>query len=145
MVDSTTPQNDQPIQSQSELINQLQNIATRLAGGVQAITNATPIPTTTTSPKFTAVSLSTATSSIIATSSIRRGMLFHNVGLTAIVYIYGSAMSPAPSSSSIGGTIGIYPGGTFTLPSAQFPNLNAGFSAFTNTGSSQPFTIVEFF
>ena len=81
---------------------------------------------------------------MISTSAIRHGILFHNPG-TANCYIYQTGMTSAPTTSVLGGSIVIYPGGTLSLPSNMFANANAGFSGFTNTGSSQPFTAVEFF
>lgn len=129
----------------SEVISQLQNIARQLSIWSQSIANATPAATTTTSPKFTGVTLSTTAVVVIGTSTLRHGMLFHNVGNTANVYLYQTGMTSAPTTSVLAGSIVIYPGGTLPLPSQVFPNINAGFSAFTNTGSAQPFTCVEFF
>jgi len=128
----------------SEAINQLANIARQLSVWSKSISNSTPAATTTTSPKFTAVTLSTTASVAIASSTTRHGLLMHNPG-TANVYIYQTGMASAPTTSVLAGSIVIYPGGTFTLPSAQFPNINSGFSAFSGTGSSQPFTVVEWF
>ena len=145
MADTPQPQSaDQPIQSQSELIAQLQNIARQLSGGVQSIVNATPAATTTSSPKFTAVSLTTTATVVIAASTIRHGLVMHNPGTTNI-YVYATGMTSPPNTSVLAGSIVVFPGGTLSFPSASFPNINAGFSAYNLTGASQAFTIVEFF
>jgi hypothetical protein len=144
MADTPQPQSaDQPIQSQSELIAQLQNIARQLSGGVQSIVNATPAATTTTSPQFTAVTLSTTTAVIIGASTSRHGILFHNPATTNAL-IYQTNMTPAPTSTNFAGAIVILPQATLVFPSSHFPNVNAGFSGYSQTGTSQPFTIVEF-
>lgn len=140
----TDPYSTQGGQGVTEVVNQLTNIARQLSYWSQSITNSAPAATTTASPKFTAVSLSTATSSIIGTSVLRHGIVMHNPG-TATCYVYLTGMSPAPSTTSLGGSVVIYPGGTLAFPSALFPNSNAGFSGFSGTGSSQGFTIIEFF
>lgn len=127
-----------------EVITQLQNIAVQLSAWNQSLSNALPVPATTVSPKFTGVSLTTTGAVVISTSTIRHGMLFHNPGTTN-VYLYATAIQTAPTTSSLAGSIVIGPGLTLTLPSSEFPNLNAGFSAFAQTGSSQAFTVVEFF
>lgn len=128
----------------SEAVSQLQNIARNLALQAQSQVNAYPIPTTTVSPRFTAVQLSTAATAVIGTSALRHGMMFHNPGTTS-VYLYQTGMTSAPTTSNIAGSILMAPGATITLPSTEFPNLNAGFSAFATTGSSQAFTVIEFF
>lgn len=130
--------------SVSEVISQLQNIARQLSIWSQSITNSTPAATTTASPRFTAVQLSTAAVAVIATSSLRHGILFHNPG-TVTTYLYQTGMTSAPTTSVLAGSVMISPGGTFTLPSGMFPNINAGFSAFSGTGSAIPFTVIEFF
>lgn len=131
---------------QVEAVNHLSNIARQLSVWSQSITNSTPAATTTTSPKFTGVSLGTASPTVvIAASTTRHGILFHNVGATATVYLYQTGMTTVPTSTSLGGAILLFPGATLSFPSTVFPNINVGFSAFTNTGSLQPFTVVEFF
>jgi hypothetical protein len=132
------------IPGQSELIAQLQNIARQLSAGAQSINNVTPIPTTTSSPKFTAVTLSTATSVLVATSTLRHGIFFHNPATTN-AFVFATGMTSPPSSSNFAGGIVIYPGGSLSFPSAMFANSNAGFSGFAQTGASQPFTVIEFF
>lgn len=131
--------------SSTEAVSQLQNIARNLSVWAQSIVNASPAATSATSPKFTGVTLSTTAAVVIGTSTLRHGIMFHNVGNTANVYLYQTGMSSAPTTSALAGSIVIYPGGTLPLPSPIFPNINAGFSAFTNTGTAQPFTCVEFF
>ncbi len=128
----------------SEVISQLANIARQLSVWSQSITNSTPAATTTASPKFTAVSLGTTAAVVIGTSVLRHGILFHNPG-TVTTYLYQTGMTSAPTTTVLAGAVMISPGGTFTLPSGMFPNINAGFSGFTVTGSSQPMTVVEFF
>jgi hypothetical protein len=137
-MDGTTPS------GLTEAINELRNVARQLSVQSQSITNAVPAATTTASPKFTAVALSTATSAVIGTSSVRHGLVMHNPG-TSNSYIYAANMTPAPSSSNIAGTVVIYPGGTLSFPSSQMPNINNGFNGFSSTGSNQPFTVIEFF
>jgi len=127
-----------------EVISQLNNIAVQLSGWYQSLSNAYPIPTTTASPKFTAVLLSTTASVVISTSTLRHGIMMHNPG-TANVYLYATAIQTSPTTSNLAGSILISPGATLTLPSSGFPNINAGFSAFSGTGSSQAFTVIEFF
>ena len=132
-------------QSVSEVIAQLQNIARQLSAQSQSITNVSPAATTTTSPKFTAITLGTGSITVlVATSTLRHGLLLHNPG-TATCYIFQTGMASSPTTSSLGGSVVIYPGGTFALPSAMFANINAGFSGFAGTGSSNGFTVVEFF
>lgn len=137
-------QTDQPLQSQSELINQLNNVVRQLSAGVQSMVNAAPAATTTTSPKFTGVSLTTTPTVVIPTSTSRHGLVMHNPGTTNI-YVYATSIATAPTTTNLAGSIVVYPGGTITFPSAAFPNINAGFSAYNLTGASQPFTVVEFF
>lgn len=130
--------------TQSEVIAQLQNIARQLSAGAQSINNATPVPTTTASPKFTAVQLTTTASVIIGTSVLRHGLLLHNPG-TAAAYVFQTGLTPAPTTTVLAGSILIAAGSTLSLPANSFPNINAGFSAFSSTGSNQAFTVVEFF
>ena len=120
------------------------------AGSGLAVTGGGGTSVTTTT-KFSGVSLfSSISTTLTAASSTRYGILFHNPG-TANAYVYQTGMSPTPSASLaiVAGAIVIYPGGTLTFPSAYYPNINAGFSAFMGstvaTGSSSPFTVVEFF
>lgn len=144
MADDTSNNAQSQGQGVTEVVNQLTNIARQLSIWSQSITNATPAATTTTSPKFTAVTLSTTASVAISTSVIRHGLVMHNPG-TANVYVYATAIASTPTTSNLAGTIVIYPGGTLSFPASEMTNVNAGFSAFTNTGSSQPFSVVEFF
>ncbi len=129
-----------------EVITQLQNIAVQLSAWNQSQSNAIPVPTTTASPKFTGVSLGTSSVSVlISTSSIRHGILFHNPGGTATCYVFPTNIQTTPTTSSLGGALAVAPGSTVQWPSAQFPNINVGFSGFAGTGTGQPLTIVEFF
>lgn len=130
----------------SEVISQLQNIARQLSIWSQSIANSTPAATTTISPRFSGVTLGTAAPAVVVASSVlRHGMILHNVGNTANVYIYQTGMTSVPTTSALAGAMVLFPGASLSMPSRMFPNINAGFSGFTNTGSSQPFTVVEFF
>ena len=129
-----------------EALGHLQNIARQLSAWAQAQFNAYPVPTTTTSPKFTGVTLgTTGTTVLIATSSLRHGIIFHNCGATATCYIFPTGISSVPTTSAPAGSLSIAPGSSVVWPSSQFTNVNAGFSGFSGTGSSQPMTVVEFF
>lgn len=128
----------------TEAVNQLTNIARQLSFWSQSITNSQPVPTTTASPKFTAVNLSTAASVIVAASTIRHGIVLHNPGTTTC-YVYQTGMASPPTTSVLAGALLIAAGSSVVWPSPQFTNINAGFSAFSSTGSSQPFTVIEFF
>lgn len=135
-----------PGQGVTEVVNQLTNIARQLSVWSQSITNSTPAATTTTSPKFTGVTLGTAAvATVVVASTTRHGLVLHNVGNTANVYIFQAGMTTPPTTAALAGAMIIYPGGTLSMPSTAFPNCNAGFNGFTNTGSSQPFTVVEFY
>lgn len=123
----------------------LQNIARQLGLLNQISGNAQPIPTSTSSPMSTPInSLSTTASVLIASSTTRHGLVFHNPG-TISAYVYPTLTSAAPTTSSVGGSFIIYAGGTLAFPSSMFPNVNCGWSGFSASGSSQPLTIVEFF
>lgn len=123
----------------------LQNIARQLGLLNQISGNAFPVATTTSSPQSTPINtLSTTASVLIAISTTRHGIVFHNPG-TINAYVYPTLTSAAPTTSSVGGSFIIYPGGTLAFPSTLFPNVNCGWSGFSATGSGQPFTVVEFF
>lgn len=129
-----------------EVITQLQNISVQLSAWNQSQSNAIPVAATAASPKFTGVSLSTAAVTLlVSTSSIRHGMMFHNPGGTATCYIFPTGIATTPSTSNLAGALAIAPGSSVIWPSAQFPNINVGFSGFAGTGSASPFTVVEFF
>ena len=131
----------------TEAVNHLSNIARQLSYWSQSITNSQPVPTTTTSPKFTAVSLGTAsaTTLVIASSTTRHGLIFHNPGGTATCYVFVTGMASAPTTGNLAGALAIAAGSSVTWPSSQFTNINAGFSGFAGTGSNQPFTVIELF
>lgn len=129
-----------------EVVTQLQNISVQLSAWVQSLSNAVPVAATAASPKFTGLALSTsATTVLIGTSSIRHGLILHNPGGTATCYVFPTAIATVPTSSSLGGALSIAPGSSVVWPSVQFPNINIGFSGFAGTGTSQPFTVIEFF
>lgn len=130
----------------TEAVNELRNVARQLSAQSQSMLNASPVPTTTSSPKFTGVSLGTASVSVvISTSSVRHGLLFHNPGATATIYVFPTNIATTPSTSNLAGALAIATGATVQWSSSQFANINAGFSGFAGTGTSQPLTIVEFF
>lgn len=124
----------------------LQNIARNLAAQVQSETNAVPYATASTSPvsrPFNNLAAATTTA-ILAVSTSRFGVIFHNPGATSIIYIYPSAMTGTPGTTALGGTFAIATGAYLRIPSTEFANCNCAWSAFAGTGSSQPFTVVEF-
>jgi hypothetical protein len=130
----------------TEAINQLTNIARQLSYWSQSITNSQPVPTTTSSPKFTAVTLGTsAITTVIGSSTIRHGIIFHNPGTTNTCYIFPTNLTPVPTTSSLAGTIAIAPGAYERWPSSQYTNINAAFSGLTSSGSGVAFTVIEFF
>ena len=124
----------------------LQNIARQLGAQAQSQANATPNATASTSPvSYPYNNIGTASATTVASANPSRyGLLFHNPGATASIYVYPSAMTSVPSTSALGGTFVIYPGGTLSFPSPLFANSNGAWSAFSGTGSGQPFTVVEF-
>jgi len=129
-----------------DLFSQAQNIARQIGEYARAIVNTNPAPTSTISPFVTGINSlgTTGTTLLVSASTTRHGILFHNPG-TASVYVFPSSIATVPTTTSIGGTVVIYGGGTFQMPALQFPNVTDGWSGFTLTGSSQPLTIVEFF
>src|SRR5271163_2123658 len=94
----------------TEAVNELRNISRQLSYWSQSITNSQPVPTTTASPKFTAVTLGTsAITTVIGSSSIRHGMILHNPGATATAYIFPTNLVPQPTTSNLAGTLAIPP------------------------------------
>ncbi len=124
----------------------LQNIARQLGAQAQSQANATPNATASTSPvsyPYNNIGTASATT-VIGVNATRYGLLFHNPGATASIYVYPSSMTSVPTTALVGGTFIIYPGGTLSFPSTMFANSNGAWSAFSGTGSNQPFTVVEF-
>lgn len=124
----------------------LQNIARQLGAQAQSQANAIPNATASTSPisyPFNNLG-TTSVTTVIAANPTRYGLLFHNPGATASIYVYPSSMTSVPTTALVGGTFIIYPGNTLSLPSTMFANANGAWSAFAGTGSNQPFTVVEF-
>ena len=161
MVDNTTTGGGGGINSLAQILSAMQNGVTainNLTASLNGVFAGSGVTTTggggtiaTTTTKFSAISLfSSISTTLTSASSTRYGILFHNPG-TANAYVYQTGMSPTPSASLaiVAGSIVIYPGGTLTFPSAYYPNINAGFSAFMGStvaaNSSSPFTVVEFF
>ena len=143
MVDETNQ-----TQGVTEVINQLYNIAQQLSAQSKSITNAEPAATTTNSPKFTGVNLTNATATVIiaaATSTpMRHGLVLHNPS-TTIAYVWPTVTSPVPTTASLAGSMQILAGSSVIWNSPQFPNINVGFSGVSSSGTTQPFTAIEFF
>lgn len=117
-----------------------------LGATVQSLKNAFPPATASSSPAGTGINtLGTTAIVVVAANANRHGILLSNVGLTATIYVYPTAMVTAPTLASTGGALGIAAGSTVTFPSAQFPNFNCGLSAFAGTGTNNPFTVWEFY
>lgn len=122
----------------------LQNVARQIGQLANAFTNAAPTQTTTTSPSATAINnLGTTIATVISTSLVRHGLIFHNPG-TVNAYVFPS-LATTVTTALVGGSFIIYPGGTLEFPSTVYTNINCAWSAWVATGSSQPLTIVEFF
>ncbi len=135
---------ESPMGGYSEGISQLQNIARNLSLWAQSQLNAYPVPTSTVSPQFTAVSLNTTSATlIVAASTIRHGMILSNPGTTG-AYIWPTAVTSSLSSSALGGSMLIAAGSSMILSSNQFPNNTAGWSGLSTT-SAGVFTIWTFF
>ncbi len=113
-----------------------------------SLSNAFPPATTATSPVATGVNnLSTASISVLGTSTTRHGVVFHNPNLPSSsinVYVYPSAIGSPPTLAAPGGAFLILPGDRLPFPSVEFANANAAFSAFASTGSNNALTIWEF-
>lgn len=120
----------------------LQNIVRQLSAWVSSINNAFPPLTASTSPVSTGVAISTTATTVIGTSSLRHGIIFHNPG-TATLYVFPS-LTTTVTTTALGGSFTIFPGGTLELPPSLYANVNCAWSAFATTGSNQPLTIVEF-
>src|SRR5258705_1511438 len=134
-----------PMGGYSEGISQLQNIARNLALWSQSQVNAVPVPTSTISPQFTWVNFNNTTATlIVSTSVLRHGMILHNPSTTA-AYVWPTTVTTSLASTSLKGSMLIAAGSSVILPSSQFPNNTAGWSGISTTGTSQPFTIWEFY
>ena len=128
----------------SEGISQLSNIARNLALWAQSQVNAYPVPTSTASPAYTAVTLNVTTATlIVAASTTRHGMILCNPGTTS-AYIWPTATTTALASTTLGGSMLIAAGSSVILASSQFPNNTAGWSGISTTAAGQ-FTIWQFF
>lgn len=122
----------------------LQNVAQQIGLLAKTMINAAPAQTTTASPKSTSINnLGTAIATVIGTSTLRHGIIFHNPG-TVNVYLFPT-LNTAVATNAVGGAFIILPAGSLSLPSTTFPNVNCGWSAWATTGSNQPLTVVEFF
>ena len=135
---------DDQQQQSTEGVSHLQNIARNLALQAQSELNAYPVPTSTSSPQFTAVALNTTSATlIVAASTTRHGMILSNPGTTG-AYIWPTSVTTSLSSSSLGGSMLIAAGSSVMLPSSQFPNNTSGWSGISTTAAGQ-FTIWQFF
>lgn len=142
---SGSPMGNAPTGAPQDGVSVLQNVARQIGQYAQSIVNAYPIPTTTASPAAIGFNnISTVATTVLSTSAVRHGLIFHNPG-TANIYVFPSAISTTPTTTILGGSILIYPGGTFNMPSSLYPNVNCGWSALSGTGSAQALTILEFF
>ena len=122
----------------------LQNIARNLGIAATVLANVAPVQTTTASPAATAINnLATTIATVIGTSLLRHGIIFHNPG-TNNVYVFPT-LATTVTTALVGGAFIIYPGGTLEFPSTVYTNITCGWSAWVATGSSQPLTVVEFF
>lgn len=141
--------------SADDINSTIQNVARNLgllAQAEQAIATAvvemaTPfVATTTASPKFTGVQLGTsAVTTVIASSTTRKGLILHNVGSTVIAYVFPSLTSPTPTTTALAGAMAIPPGASVAFSPTSFFNVTAGWSGFVTTSSAQPFTVIEFY
>lgn len=140
---------DQPTQEintggLNDLVSTQKGGVQTLAVVAQALVNAFPKATASTSPVATGLnSIATAAVVAIAANTLRHGIMFHNPG-TATIYVYPTSIAAAPTVSSVGGSFVVYPGGTLQFSPANFPNVNCGWSAF-GLGASLPLTICEFY
>lgn len=126
----------------------IQAIGTALPLGIASaiVNNFPPAPAAgSSSPFATPVNnLGTTGISVIGSSSIRFGIMFHNPSASVAVYVYPSLATPAPTLASPGGAFEILPGGTLPMLPPSWKNNNAAFSAFAGTGTGNPLTIWEF-
>lgn len=123
----------------------LQNIARQLGLQASSLLNANPSATAATSPAaYGYNNIDTTGTTVLAANASRFGVIFHNPGDTATIYVYPTNIDTAPTTATLGGSFAILPGGTFSLPSTVFSNVNGAWAAFAGTGSSQPLTVVEF-
>ncbi len=144
MVDQQSPQSDINTGGLNDLVSTQKGGVQTLAVLAQALVNAFPKATASTSPVATGLnSIATAASVAIAANTLRHGIMFHNPGTTTI-YVYPTAMAVAPTTTVLGGTFVIYPGATLQFSPANFPNVNCGWSAF-GLGASLPLTVCEFY
>jgi hypothetical protein len=130
----------------SDLVSTQKGGVQNLGRVAQALINAFPPATASTSPVVTGINtLGTTGVSVIAANALRHGILFHNPATANInIYVYVTGTNPAPTLASTGGAFIIFPGADRPFPSTVYPNVNAGFSAFAGTGTNNALTIVEF-
>src|SRR5437016_125829 len=88
-----------------EAVSQLQNIARNLGAWAQSQVNAYPIPAVATSPKFTGITITNVTATVlIASSTTRHGLILHNPSTTA-AYVWPTVTANIPTSSALAGTM----------------------------------------
>lgn len=133
--------------SMTDLISTQKGGVQNLSNLVLGLVNAFRPATASSCPIGSGVNtLGTSAAVVIAAANINRhGILLSNVGLTAVVYVYPTAIATTPTLASTGGALPIAAGSTVYFPSAQFPNFNCGLSAFAGTGTNNPFTVWEFY
>ena len=85
----------------------LQNIARNLGIAATVLANIAPVQTTTSSPAATAINnLATTIATVIGTSFVRHGIIFHNPG-TNNVYVFPT-LATTVTTSLVGGAFIIY-------------------------------------
>jgi hypothetical protein len=94
--------------------------------------------------KVTAINnLTTSPATVIAASSARSNITFHNPGAAtayvAPLTVGSSGGTLTPSLTALGGCFEVLPGGWVTLAGT----VQQGFQAFVSSGSSQPLTIMD--
>lgn len=133
-------------QNMVQAINNLAQVTASATVSISSsIVNVFRPATSSASPVTTPVNnLGTAATAILASSTIRHGLIFHNPASTVTVYVFQSTIATAPSLSSLGGAMAIFPGATLAFPTVEYANMNTAFSAFAGTGTGNPLTILEF-
>jgi len=135
-----------PTGAPQEGVSVLQNVARQIGVYAQSIANAYPAATTTASPRSLGFNnIGTTATAVLSTSSIRHGLIFHNPGTAANIYVFPTPITTTPTTAALGGALLIATTASVVLSPSLFPNLNAGWSAFAATGSANPLTIIEFF
>lgn len=131
--------------SLSDILSAMQNGVTAINRLNERLTTAFPTSTGAVSPVATGVNtLTTTVSVVLSSNAIRHSVIFHNPG-TINIYLFPSNITTVPTLATVGGSFLMLPASTLSFPTLSFPNVTCGWSAFVSSGSSQPFTIVEFY